>query len=338
MAQSISCDAKTNDVLFRKYEIKQFDAKAKIIVPDTHNAIIVNDGIALETLPAGKYLLFDKKKGVLKDLEVKDNNDLDVYVIFVSKTAKLKIDWGTTDKFDMRDPVTGAAIQLGASGEFEVQISNPRKAYLELIGQLDMFDTELLQKRLLGRLLAKVQYHLANAMREKNLSYDRLGEILLPMSEEILPHIAELFDKDYGLKVFSFTISRVLIDEDNTKKIQSAKDAHQKIEMDKAEKANKERLDEIAFQRQVNMRRIEQEGYDKYLEVAKTIGWPQPKKDGKTSESECPNCGVKITKDAKFCPVCGTEIKITKIKCPFCGKAITADSMFCKHCGAKVKE
>ena len=103
---------------------------------------------------------------------------------------------------------------------------------------MEVFDVDQLKERLQGRLLAKVQYHLANAMREKNLSYDRLGEILLPMSEEILPHIAELFDKDYGLKVFSFTISRVLIDEDNTKKIQSAKDAHQKIEMDKAEKAN----------------------------------------------------------------------------------------------------
>lgn len=338
MAQSISCDAKTNDVLFRKYEIKQFDAKAKIIVPDTHNAIIVNDGIALETLPAGKYLLFDKKKGVLKDLEVKDNNDLDVYVIFVSKTAKLKIDWGTTDKFDMRDPVTGAAIKLGASGEFEVQISNPRKAYLELIGQLDMFDTELLQKRLLGRLLAKVQYHLANAMREKNLSYDRLGEILLPMSEEILPHIAELFDKDYGLKVFSFTISRVLIDQEIEEKIEKAKKAHQKIEMDKAEKVNQERLDNIAFQRQIELRRLEKDDYDKYLSVVKAVGWPQEKKESKASGPECPNCGAKITRDTKYCPLCGVEIKITKIKCPYCGKAISADSVFCRYCGKKVKE
>ena len=186
--------------------------------------------------------------------------------------------------------------------------------------------------------MAKVQYHLANAMKEKNLSYDRLGEILLPMSEEILPHIAELFDKDYGLKVFSFTISRVLIDDDSTKKIQSAKEAHQKIEMDKAEKANKERLDEIAFQRQVNLRRLEQEDYGKYLEVAKAIGWPSEKKESKTTGPDCPNCGAKITKDTKFCPVCGTEIKLTKIKCPYCGKAISADSIYCRHCGAKVKE
>ena len=337
MAQSISCDAKSNNVLFRKYEIKEFDAKAKIIVPDTHNAIIVKDGIALETLPAGKYYLFDKKKGIFKDKEISDD-DLDIQVIFISKTAKLNIPWGTTDRFDMRDPITGAAIKLGASGEFEVQISNPRKAYLELIGQMDVFDTVKLQKRLLGRLLAKVQYHLANAMKEKNLSYDRLGEILLPMSEEILPHIAELFDKDYGLKVFSFTISRVLIDDDSTKKIQSAKEAHQKIEMDKAEKANKERLDEIAFQRQVNLRRLEQEDYGKYLEVAKAIGWPSEKKESKTTGPDCPNCGAKITKDTKFCPVCGTEIKLTKIKCPYCGKAISADSIYCRHCGAKVKE
>ena len=337
MAQSISCDAKSNDVLFRKYEISKFDAKAKIVIPDTHNAIIVKDGIALETLPAGKYYLFDKKKGVFKDKEISDD-DLDIQVIFISKTARLRIPWGTTDKFEMRDPVTGAAIKLGASGEFEVQISNPRKAYLELIGQSEVFDVNQLQLRLLGRLLAKVQYHLANAMKEKNLSYDRLGEILLPMSEEILPHIAELFDKDYGLKVFSFTISRVLIDSEEVEKIQKAKDMHQKIAMDKEEKANKERLEGIEFERKVDLRRLEQEDYEKYLAVVKAIGWPSEKKESKALGPDCPNCGAKITKEAKFCPVCGTEIKLTKIKCPFCGKAISADSIFCRHCGAKVKE
>ena len=333
MAQSFCC-VDSNNVLFRKCRVRDYDAKTRIIVPDTHNAIIVNNGIALQTLTAGKYLLFDKKKGVLKDV---DPQELEVEIIFVSKTAKLNILWGTETQYDMRDPITGASIKLGASGEFEVQISNPRKAYLELIGQDDTFDTEKLRKRLIGRLLAEVQYNISNVMKEKNLSYDRMGEILLPISNEILPHIANLFEKDYGLRVFSFTISRVILEDKEIEKIENAKAAHKEIEMHKAEKADKERLDNINYQRQLDLKRLEREDYAKYLEVCKIVGWPQGKKDSKSGDV-CPNCGVKVEASAKFCPVCGLEFKVTKVKCPNCGKMISKDDMFCKHCGAKVRE
>ena len=334
MTQSISCDSQ-NSVLFRKYPLKEFDAKTKIIVPDTHNAIIVKDGIALETLTSGKYYLFDKKKGILKDIQNID--DIEIFIIFVSKTAKLNILWGTETKYDMRDPITGAAIQLGASGEFEVQISNPRKAYLELIGLEDHFDTDMLKNRLQGRLLAEIQYRIANAMNEKKLSYDRLGEILLPMSNEILPHISKMFEEDYGLRIFSFTISRVVLEGESAKKLEEVRSERRKEKIKKEEKLDEERLDDKKFQRQLDLARLEHEDYAKYLEVCKLVGFPQTKKDT-TAGTECPNCGVKITKDTKFCPVCGTEIKISKIKCPFCGKVITKDDMFCKHCGGKVKE
>ena len=320
-----------NDVLFSKQPIdtKEYDKSSYIIVPDTHNAIIIKDGIAQQTLPSGKHKLFEKESFSLKDSH-------DYEVIFVSKTAKLNIYWGTENRFDMRDPITGTAIKLGASGEMEVQISNPRKAYLELIGYNKNFNIEDLKKRLQGRLLAEVQYNLANIMKEKNLSYDRLGEVLLPVSNEILPHIADMFDKDYGLKVFSFTISCVLIDDAEIEKIKEAKAKHAEIEIHKAEAANKERLDNISFQREMDLKRLEREDYVKYLEICKLIGWPQSKKEQK-SANECPNCGVKLEENAKFCPVCGTEIKITKMKCPNCKKMVTKDDMFCKHCGARLK-
>ena len=323
-----------NNVLFRKMEIRGDDLKKVIIVPETHNAIIVKDGVALETLPSGKHKLFDKKNSVI-DKDIVDAKE-EIELIYVSKTAKLNIYWGTDVPFDMRDPVTGVAIQLGASGEMEVQISNPRKAYLELIGLETVFNTDKLKKRLHGRLLAEVQFQLANVMKEKNLSYDRLGEVLLPVGNAMLPHIAEFFDRDYGLKLFSFTISRVLIDDKQIEKIAKARGEKFEREIKKEERDNQERLDNIAYERQMDLKRLEREDYAKYLEVCRIVGWPATKKE--TRGSECPNCGVKISADMKYCPVCGTEIKVTKVKCPNCGKMITKDDMFCKHCGAEVKK
>ena len=329
MANSIKCEGQ-NDVLFRKMSIdlKSYSKDSAIFVPDTHNAIIIKDGIALQTLPSGKHKIFQKDPSLFKEEHVYD-------VIFVSKTAKLNIKWGTNDRFNMRDPVNGTSILLGASGELEVQISNPRKAYLELIGQNISFSADDLKDRLQGRLLAEVQFRIANIMKEKNLSYDRLCEVLLPTSNEIYPHIANMFEKDYGLKVFSFTISRVLIDEKEVEKIDQDKAKHAQIELDKAKAANQERLDDKLFQRELELKRLEKDDYAKYLELCRQIGWPQNKKE--TKAEECPNCGVKLQDNAKFCPVCGTPIKITKMKCPHCGKAVTKEDMFCKHCGAALK-
>ena len=330
MAKPIKCEGQ-NDVLFRKMNIdlSKYDKDSTLIVPDTHNAIIVKDGIALQTLPSGKHKIFEKDPKLFRE-----EHDFDV--IFVSKTAKLNLLWGTETQFDMRDPVTGVSIKLGASGELEIQISNPRKAYLELIGQNEAFNLDNLKDRLKGRLLAEVQYQIANVMKEKNLSYDRLGEVLLPVGNAVLPHLADLFDKDYGLKVFSFTISRVILDDSEIQKINDARSAHAAQEIRKAEAENKERLDNIAYSRQMDLKRLEREDYAKYLEICKIIGWPQTKKEAKSGE--CPNCGIKIPDGSKFCPVCGMEIKVSKIKCPNCGKMITKDDMFCKHCGAKVRE
>jgi len=321
----IKCEGK-NNVLFRKINVDSFNPSTTIIVPDTHNAIIVKDGIALETLPAGRHKIFDSKKGFLS---LNSTEVQTVDVIFVSKTTKLNILWGTTTQYDMRDPNTGASIKLGMSGEMEIQICNPRKAYLELIGQDEDFGVDNLKERLQGRLLAEVQYQIANIMNTKMLSYDRLGEVLLPIGNEVLPHIANLFEKDYGLKVFSFTISRIIISDEDIEKISTAKGQQIAREIKNKEKENE-------YLREMDLRKLEREDYAKYLEVCRIVGWPTSKKETKTGE--CPNCGVKISADMKFCPVCGTEIKQTKIKCPNCGKMITKDDMFCKHCGAKVRD
>ena len=321
----IKCDG-NNDVLFRKIKADDCDYRTTIIVPETHNAIIIKDGIALETLPSGKHKIYDKNNVIDKTIsEFKEQ----IEVIFVSKTAKLNILWGTDQKFDMRDPITGTSIKLGASGEIEVQISNPRKAYLELIGQKEEFNIKDLKKRLQGRLLAEVQFQIANVMQQKNLSYDRLGEVLLPVSEAVMPHIAEFFEKDYGLKVFSFTISRVVLDNSEIEKINKAK---------AAAIARKHAVEdeETKFSREMDLKRLEREDYAKYLEVCRIVGWPATKKEAKSGE--CPNCGVKVPQDAKFCPVCGEEIKISRVKCPNCGKMMSKNDLFCKHCGHPAKE
>lgn len=328
----IKCEEQ-NDVLFKKIVVDDYTSSTTVIVPDTHNAIIVKDGIAFDTLSSGKHYIFDKKRN--SSAKLLDEAET-VEIIFISKTAKLNIYWGTTTQWEMRDPITNIGIKLGASGEFEVQISNPRKAYLELIGAQEVFNTEKLKDRLQGRLLAEVQFQIANIMNDKKLSYDRLGEVLLPISRELLPHIKKMFEADYGLKIFSFTISRIIISEDDIEKIANAKKAISEHKNRIEEAQNKDLIDEKKFNRELDLRRLQIEDYAKYLEVCKIVGWPGEKKKTSGNDLECPNCGAKILKETKFCSVCGTELLKQKEKCPNCSKLVNKGDLYCKHCGAKI--
>ena len=57
----------------------------------------------------------------------------------------------------------------------------------------------------------------------------------------------------------------------------------------------------------------------------------------------CLFCGEKIESDAKFCPICGSNLtekqkeeKKTKT-CPNCGQELTLDAKFCASCGEKLE-
>lgn len=67
----------------------------------------------------------------------------------------------------------------------------------------------------------------------------------------------------------------------------------------------------------------------------------------------CPNCGAKLSLDAKFCDQCGYNLLATDkkedseeikqventeiIRCRECGTEILDDSVYCANCGAKVR-
>jgi ribosomal protein L40E/DNA-directed RNA polymerase subunit RPC12/RpoP len=57
---------------------------------------------------------------------------------------------------------------------------------------------------------------------------------------------------------------------------------------------------------------------------------------------DCPHCGKRIMKDAKFCNYCGNPIvqkkaEEEKIICSKCGAVLQADAKFCSKCGMSMQ-
>jgi len=54
-----------------------------------------------------------------------------------------------------------------------------------------------------------------------------------------------------------------------------------------------------------------------------------------TIRASCPNCNAPLATNAKFCPECGTKLKVT-LRCPHCEAVLTPGAKFCPECGEKV--
>lgn len=206
-----------NTELFKRICADGLEPDAKLVVPETHNAILIKDGVLMDTLNSGSYDIFEEKSKKCRNVSVE--------VIFLSKTARLKVMWGTKTRFDFRDPETDVPVKVGAHGEFEVQISNPRKAYMVLIGAENDFTVQDLKDRLSVRMMSKVEPAMARAMREGSISFDRISENKDVIAAAVLPELQKMFDEDYGLKVFSFTIASVVISDEDIAAIVAARAA-----------------------------------------------------------------------------------------------------------------
>lgn len=294
----------TNNDLFIRKSCTDLDKNAQVIVEETHCAIMIKDGEMIDTLSAGKYPIFDKKdKGVSR-----------VDIIYMSKTAKLKANWGTLNKLVLRDVLTDLPMEVGANGEYEVQIKDPRKFYLELVGADKNFTLDKLKERLQGRILSEIEPVVAKVVREQNVAYYDLAEKKNVIAKEVFETIAKMFEKDYGISLYSFVISKIFVANENIEKIENELKNRREEKTAKELAEEVERLGDKEFDREVLLKQLEDANYDKYLEVCKLIGCePRPKAEREEAEQVdgnkfCNECGEACNSSDKFCSKCGNKL------------------------------
>ena len=77
MEQNVITFTGKNEQLFSKHQIEELTPKLTLIVPETHNAILIKDGQMLQTLSSGKYL-------ISKFVDIKTEADSALAVLFMN--------------------------------------------------------------------------------------------------------------------------------------------------------------------------------------------------------------------------------------------------------------
>lgn len=212
-----------NETLVWKHPIEDFNFGSQLIVHESQEAIFFRDGQALDLFGAGRYTLQTQQLPLLEKiykLPTDTEGTFHSEVYFVNLATQMGVKWGTDSKVRLFDPASGLHIEIGASGEFNIRVTDSRKLLLKVVGTTG----GLGQEQLLGigngkgffrsMVMTQVKSYLAQTIKENAIDILEIDEHLMALSGALRERINAALD-EYGLTMPEFYVSRIVTPDDD---------------------------------------------------------------------------------------------------------------------------
>ena len=210
-----------NGALVWKHPVEDFNLGSQLIVHESQEALFFRDGQALDLFGPGRYLLETDRLpmlGKIYELPAGGQSPFHSEVYFISLATQMGIKWGTDTKVRLFDPASGLHVELGASGEFSIRVTDSRQLLLRVVGTA----SSLGQEDLLGggkgffraMVMTQVKSYLAQAIKDNGINVLEIDERLLELSAALRERINGSLG-EYGLTMPEFYVSRVVTPDDD---------------------------------------------------------------------------------------------------------------------------
>lgn len=212
-----------NQTLVWKHPIEDFNIGSQLIVHESQEAIFFRDGQALDLFGAGRYTLETARLPLMDKLYKLPAGESELFhseVYFINLATQMGIKWGTDSKVRLFDPTSGLHIEIGASGEFNIRVTDSRKLLLKVVGTTD----KLGQSDLLGGgdnrgafralVMAQVKSYIAQTIKENSINILEIDSQLVTLSTALRERINTGLE-DYGLMMPEFFVSRIVTPDDD---------------------------------------------------------------------------------------------------------------------------
>lgn len=212
-----------NETLIWKHPIEDFNFGSQLIVHESQEAIFFRDGQALDLFGAGRYTLETQQLPLLEKLYQLPTDTEGTFhseVYFINLATQMGIKWGTDSKVRLFDPTSGLHLELGASGEFNIRVTDSRKLLMKVVGTTG----SLGQEHLLGSgtskgfframVMTQVKSFLAKTIRENAINILEIDERLMELSQALRDQINVSLE-EYGLTMPEFFVARVVTPDDD---------------------------------------------------------------------------------------------------------------------------
>lgn len=213
-----------NNTFIWKHPVEDFNMGSQLIVHESQEAIFFRDGQALDLFGPGRYTLETQKLPLLDQiykLPTDTEHTFHSEVYFINKTVQMAIKWGTPEKVRFIDPLTGVPLELGASGEMNLQVSNSRKLLIKLVGTTKGISwdggsgmTKSLQASFRPLISNAVKTNLSAVIKNNSIDLLEIDEKLDLISDHLKEKIKPGFE-EYGLTIPQFYVTNVVLPEND---------------------------------------------------------------------------------------------------------------------------
>lgn len=213
-----------NETLVWKHPVEDFNFGSQLIVHESQEAIFFRDGQALDLFGPGRYTLETQQLPLLEKiykLPTDTEGTFHSEVYFINKTVQMSLKWGTPDKIRFIDPLTSVPLEIGASGELNLQVSDARRLIVKLVGTQNgiAWDdrenfTRSVQSAFRPLIASAVKENLPAIIKSQQIDLleidERSNEISALLQEKLLPGFEE-----YGLTIPQFYVTHIVLPEDD---------------------------------------------------------------------------------------------------------------------------
>ena len=129
-----------NSTFIWKHPSEDFNSLTQLIVHESQEAVFCMNGQALDLFGPGRYTLETQnipQVGKFLSRATDDKTPFHCEVYFINKTVQMGLKWGTDSKVRYIEQESGIPLELGASGDLNLQVSNSRKLLVKLVGTMN---------------------------------------------------------------------------------------------------------------------------------------------------------------------------------------------------------
>lgn len=197
---------------------------SQLIVHESQEAIFFRDGQALDLFGPGRYTLETQQLPILErfyHLPTDTEGTFHSEVYYINKTVQMAVKWGTPDKIRFIDPLTGTPLEIGASGELNLQVKDSRKLLIKLVGtqsgiawgERDGF-TKSVQSAFRPLIANTMKANLPAIIRRQQIDLLEIDERVNEISAALLEKLRPAFE-EYGLTIPQFYVTHIVLPEDD---------------------------------------------------------------------------------------------------------------------------
>jgi len=214
------------DDLVWKYAGEEFNTTSKLIVDETHEALLVINGAAADLFTSGEHTLTVPNIPIVKKILSLPTGGVSPFpckVFFISQVHQMDMLWGTRGAITLDDPLYDIFLHVMLHGSMSVSISDSRKFLVKLVGFRSRYTSKEMLDNFRGLVSSHVKDCISKIMINGMLSYFMINANLFEISEAVKERLDTIFD-EYGIRIEYFNIETIEVPKEDYDAVTKAKE------------------------------------------------------------------------------------------------------------------